>query len=145
MSGDFSGCGDGSGFSDLRVNSLSSIFEVDYYESLPYPEAERFCEIIGGTMLEKHLSVFPFELWIPKRDGKCVKSQAFGGGEILANCEESLRFACKKQKCRLISYREIDGYFEINFDANCRDKFFNFVKKRRIFHHRRAHWQPNAD
>ena len=83
-----SGCGDGSGFSDLRVNSLSSIFEVDYYESLPYPEAERFCEIIGGTMLEKHLSVFPFELWIPKRDGKCVKSQAFGGGEILANCEE---------------------------------------------------------
>ncbi|CBY07119.1 unnamed protein product [Oikopleura dioica] len=133
MSGDLSGCGDGSGSFDLRLNSFSSIYEIDYYESLTYFEAEKFCQIIGGTLLEKHSSFFPFDLWTPKRDGKCVKIRAFGGGEIITDCEESLRFACKKQKCHLLSFVELDGFFEIKFDEKCRDKFFNFVKKEEFF------------
>ena len=74
---------------ELRSKSLSAFYEVDYYESLPYYEAEKFCEIIGGTMLEEHSASFQFDLWIPKRNRECVKYQAFGAGEIIADCKES--------------------------------------------------------
>ena len=86
-----SGCGDGSG--DIRLDSLNSIFEVDYYESLPYLEAEKFCLIIGGSLLEKHKKIFPFDLWLPRKQGLCYKYLAYGSGEILADCNE--RFGLK--------------------------------------------------
>ncbi|CAG5076507.1 Oidioi.mRNA.OKI2018_I69.PAR.g8477.t1.cds [Oikopleura dioica] len=131
MSVDFSGCGDGSG--DVRLDSLNSIFEVDYYESLPYQEAEKFCLVIGGSLLEKHARIFPFDLWLPRKQGLCYKYLAYGSGEILGDCTESVKFACKKQKCHLLSFEEKDGFYEILFDENCRDQFFNFVKKEEFF------------